>query len=127
MSKILLVEDEQDLAMAIQFHLKQEGFHVTLAEDGLQAKQFLIQEKFDLILLDWMLPELSGIQLLRWLRTESDNKTAYVLMVSAKGELHNKIKGIKFGADEYLVKPFSLKDLTNRVHKVLLYRKAENQ
>ena len=118
MKKILLVEDEQDLALAIQFHLKQKGYSVCVAEDGLKAKQVLETTVFDMVLLDWMLPELSGIDILRWLRQESRNKNTYVLMVTAKCEPHNKEKGFGLGANDFLVKPFSLQDLTERVCQV---------
>ena len=127
MHKILLVEDEEDLATAIAFHLKQQGFDVQTVHSGLTAKSLLKKSEFDLILLDWMLPELSGIKLVQWLREKSSSPDTLVLMVTAKGELASRIKGLEKGANDYMVKPFSLQELTCRVRQMLnLYDAAKN-
>ena len=127
MHKILLVEDEEDLATAIAFHLKQQGFSVQTVHSGLAAKSILKKSDFDLVLLDWMLPELSGLKLMQWLREKSKAPDTLVLMVTAKGELTSRIKGLEKGANDYMVKPFSLQELTCRVRQMLsLYDAAKN-
>ena len=127
MHRILLVEDEEDLATAIAFHLKQQGFSVQTVHSGLAAKSLLKKSEYDLVLLDWMLPELSGLKLIQWLREKSQIPDTLVLMVTAKGELSNRIKGLEKGANDYMVKPFSLQELTCRVRQMLnLYDAAQN-
>ena len=104
--KILVVEDDKDLISLIKFNLKSEGFNVLFT-----AKE----AKPDLILLDWMLPILSGIEVLQRLKNNKDTKSIPVIFITAKGEENDKIRGLNSGADDYIVKPFSTKELIARI------------
>lgn len=104
MSTILLVEDANDLAKNIQRELTNAGFTVHHASDGLQALELHAREKPDLIILDWMLPKLDGLQVLQQIRQHSATP---VIMLTARSEELDRIMGLEVGADDYLTKPFS--------------------
>lgn len=115
--KILLVDDEEAIIESIEFALKQEGFEVVKAGDGQEALQKVQLEKPNLIVLDLMLPEVSGLEVCRILRRER-NETP-IIMLTAKGEEIDRVIGLEVGADDYLVKPFSLRELTARIRALL--------
>ncbi len=113
--KILVVEDDKDLISLIKFNLKSEGFNVLLSPNGEDGLFTAKEEKPDLILLDWMLPILSGIEVLQSLKNNKDTKSIPVIFITAKGEENDKIRGLNSGADDYIVKPFSTKELIARI------------
>ena len=114
-NKILIVEDDKDIISLIDFHLKSEGYKVSTASNGEDGWLLAKEEKPDLILLDWMLPILSGIDVLNRLKKNKNTQSIPVIFVSAKGEESDKIQGLNIGADDYIVKPFSPKELIARV------------
>ena len=116
---ILVVEDEGDIAILLRYNLEAEGFRVITAETGDEA-QHAIQDKLpDLILLDWMLPEISGIELCRRLRAREETARIPIIMLTARGEEEERVRGLATGADDYVVKPFSLPELMARVKAIL--------
>jgi len=116
MSRILLVEDTLDLARAIRRDLESEGYAVFHAVNGLQALQFFKQHKPDIIILDWMLPQMDGLEVLRQIRAQS---AIPVLMLTARSAEFDRVLGLEVGADDYLVKPFSMRELIARVRALL--------
>ncbi|MHA6482898.1 response regulator transcription factor [Paenibacillus sp. strain BS8-2] len=114
--KILLAEDDVDISQLIESHLKQEHYIVHTAFDGEEAEALFRQERFDLILLDLMMPKLGGMELLRRIRETS---VVPVLIISAKGSDLDKALGLGFGADDYISKPFSMIELTARVQAAI--------
>ena len=125
--KILLVEDESDLADIVSYHLEQEGFEVTHAETGGQALTCFHQQFFDLILLDLMLPDMSGVDICQKIRTSINNATVPIMMVTAKGEELDRVKGFEVGADDYVVKPFSSRELILRIKAILRRNATDNK
>ena len=119
MIKILLVEDEAPIRDMLRFALSREGMDMLEAPDAQTASGLLEHNLPDLILLDWMLPEESGISLLKNLRKTVETRKIPVIMLTAKAEEHNKIRGFEAGADDYITKPFSPKELIARVKAVL--------
>lgn len=117
--RVLVVEDEGDIRQLIVLHLKREGFHVEEVADGEQARQLLNQRGFDLIVLDWMLPSLSGLELTRWVRKRSPATGTPILFVTAKTEPEHVATGLDAGADDYLTKPFDTLVLMARVNALL--------
>jgi DNA-binding response OmpR family regulator len=118
MTKVLLVDDDANIRELIHLFLKKEGFELYEASDGLQALQMLEKVKIDLAVIDIMMPNMDGWELCKELRAFSDIP---ILMLTAKGETSQKLKGFELGADDYLVKPFDPMELTARV-KALLKR-----
>jgi two-component system, OmpR family, alkaline phosphatase synthesis response regulator PhoP len=116
---ILLVEDEEHLLKIIQLNLELEGYAVTTAVTGIEALKEFRKKKFDLILLDVMLPEMNGFDVCEEIRKE--NKDVPVLFLTAKGTSEDKIQGLKLGADDYLTKPFNLEELLLRI-QILIKR-----
>ena len=117
--KILIVEDEAPLLEVLRYNLEKEGYLVDVAEDGVAALDKVCRSTPDLIILDWMLPELSGVEVCRQLRAEPDTKEVPVIMLTARGEEADRLKGLASGADDYVVKPFSPAELIARVRAVL--------
>jgi two-component system, OmpR family, phosphate regulon response regulator PhoB len=117
--KILIVEDEDALATLLQYNLEAEGFRVSLASRGDDAEVAISEEPPDLIILDWMLPGLSGIELCRRLRAGKASRGIPILILTARGEEQDRIRGLTTGADDYVVKPFSLPELMARVRAIL--------
>ena len=116
---ILVVEDEDSLATLLQYNLQKEGYSVTMAGDGEEAL-LLVDEKLpDLIVLDWMLPKLSGIEVCRRLRQRNETRNVPIIMLTARGEETDRIRGLDTGADDYVVKPFSMTELAARIRAVL--------
>jgi DNA-binding response OmpR family regulator len=114
---ILIVEDEAKLAQFMQMELTQEGYNVTIAEDGIAGLTAAREHQLDLIILDWMLPGLSGVEVCHRLRT-TGNKTP-VILVTAKDDVRDRVSGLDAGADDYVVKPFSIEELLARVRAQL--------
>lgn len=118
--KILLVEDETSLAHLVSIQLKTYGFKVQIASDGCQAREELEREAYDVVLLDWMLPEESGVDILRWLRSsDKAYKNIPIVFVTALTAPGNIIQALELGADDYLTKPFDESILVARVNAVL--------
>ena len=118
-ARVLVIEDELPLAEMLQYNLEAEGFRVSHAETGEDAEILVAEEEPDLIILDWMLPQVSGIELCRRLRSRPDTRAIPILMLTARGEESDRIRGLSTGADDYVVKPFSLPELMARVKAIL--------
>ncbi|NEN89007.1 MAG: response regulator transcription factor [Okeania sp. SIO2D1] len=112
-SNILVVEDEAKLAQFIELELKYEGYQVTVANDGFAGITMAREIKPDLIILDWMLPGLSGLELCRRLRTTGDKVP--IILLTAKDDVSDRVAGLDAGADDYVLKPFSVEELLARV------------
>ena len=118
-AKVLVVEDEEPLALLLQYNLEAEGFRVALARRGDEAEVAISEDPPDLIILDWMLPGLSGIELCRRLRSGKIGRSIPILILTARGEEQDRIRGLTMGADDYVVKPFSVPELLARVRAIL--------
>ena len=116
MTRILVVEDEESFREGLQYMLSREGFDVVLASDGAQGIAEFDKSNPDLVLLDWMLPEFSGIEVCKYIRTKS---AVPVIMLTAKDSEVDKVVGLELGADDYVTKPFSTPELLARVRAVL--------
>lgn len=116
---ILVVEDEDALATLLQYNLDKEGYRVTVAADGEEALVQIDERQPDLVILDWMLPKVSGIEVCRRLRGRSETRNIPIVMLTARGEESDRIRGLDTGADDYVTKPFSMSELTARVRAVL--------
>ena len=117
--KILIVEDEPEIARLIQQTLEREGFNCLQAGDGLKALSIFREQQPDLLILDLMLPGLDGLEICARIRQQPGNKDPYILMLTAKGEEIDKVIGLSTGADDYLIKPFSPRELVARVRALL--------
>ncbi|HEY9298990.1 MAG TPA: response regulator transcription factor [Phormidium sp.] len=117
--EILIVEDEPEIAKLIQLTLEKEGFSCQQSRDGLSALQSFQQQQPDLIILDLMLPGLDGLEVCARIRQKPGQKDPYILMLTAKGEEIDRVIGLSTGADDYLVKPFSPRELVARVRALL--------
>ncbi|AUC60755.1 Phosphate regulon transcriptional regulatory protein PhoB (SphR) [Cyanobacterium sp. HL-69] len=117
--EILIVEDENEIAQLINSCLTREGFHCSIVYDGVSALEKAKEIQPDLILLDLMLPKLDGLEVCNRLRNQPLEKDPYILMLTAKGEEIDRIVGLSTGADDYLVKPFSTRELVARVRALL--------
>ncbi|MDD5559329.1 response regulator transcription factor [Candidatus Methylomirabilis sp.] len=124
--KVLVVDDEKDITALVAYHLEREGFRVLQAHDGLQALELVKRERPSLLVLDLMLPHLSGLDVCRRLRKEPDTARLPILMLTAKAEETDKVLGLELGGDDYLTKPFGPKELIARV-KALIRRSEEVQ
>jgi len=116
---VLLVEDDEALAIMLRYNLEAEGYEVTLAPDGEEADHYLSTREFDLVILDWMLPGVTGIELCRRMRLNPRTRAIPVIMLTARGEETDKVKGLSTGADDYVVKPFSVPEFMARMKAVL--------
>lgn len=116
---ILVVEDEPPLIEVLRYNLESEGFRVSVATDGEDGLLMVAEEAPDLIILDWMLPKLSGIEVCRRLRSPTMNNRIPIIMLTARGEEGDRVRGLESGADDYIVKPFSPAELIARVRAVL--------
>ncbi len=119
MPKVLIVEDEEPLSLLLKYNLEAEGYEVETCDRGDEAEIRLRENVPDLLLLDWMLPGISGIELCRRLRAREDTERLPVIMLTARGEESERIRGLSTGADEYVVKPFSVPELMARVRAIL--------
>lgn len=122
--KVLVVDDEKDITALVAYHLEREGFRVLQAHDGLQALELIKRERPGLLILDLMLPHLSGLDVCRRLRKEPETARLPILMLTAKAEETDKVLGLELGGDDYLTKPFGPRELVARV-KALIRRSEE--
>ncbi len=118
-ARITVVEDEEALGALLDYNLKQEGYQVRLCADGDEALLSLDEEAPDLMILDWMLPGVSGIEICRRARGRAELRDVPIIMLTARGEEEDRIRGLDTGADDYLTKPFSMTELLARVRAVL--------
>jgi two-component system OmpR family response regulator len=116
---ILIVEDEAEIAQLIRLYLEKEGFVCHICRDGLTALQLFQEQQPDLIILDLMIPQLDGLEVCARIRQKSGVKDPYILMLTAKGEEIDRIIGLSTGADDYMVKPFSPRELVARVRALM--------
>ena len=116
---ILIAEDEDALATLLRYNLEKEGFNVAVCSDGEEALILIDEKQPDLVVLDWMMPKVSGIEVCRRLRQRAETRNLPIVMLTAKGEETDRIRGLDTGADDYVVKPFSMVELTARVRAVL--------
>jgi two-component system phosphate regulon response regulator PhoB len=119
MQRILIIEDERDIADLIAFNLERAGFEVLKAHDGIRGAQLAIHEPTDLIILDLMLPGKDGYAVFKEIRRDSRSRDTPVIMLTARAQTEDRIQGLEAGADDYLTKPFSPKELMLRVQAVL--------
>ncbi len=117
--RILIVEDEKEIADLIAYTMKKENFHPDVALDGQEALKKLKENVYDLLILDLMLPYLSGLEICKLVRNDPKMINTGIIIVTAKGEEHDKIIGLELGADDYITKPFSPRELVARVKAVL--------
>ncbi|MEP3280217.1 MAG: phosphate regulon transcriptional regulator PhoB [Stappiaceae bacterium] len=125
MPKVLIVEDEEPLSLLLRYNLEAEGYAVESCSRGDEAEIRLRESQPDLLLLDWMLPGLSGIELCRRLRARGETERIPIIMLTARGEEAERIRGLATGADDYVVKPFSIPELMARVRAILRRAKPE--
>ena len=118
-ARILIVEDEEPLALLLRYNLEAEGYEVDTAARGDEGDVKLKEHAPDLVVLDWMLPGLSGIELCRRLRARPETRQLPIIMLTARGEENERIRGLSTGADDYIVKPFSVPELVARVRALL--------
>lgn len=117
--RVMIVEDEEALALMLRYNLEAEGYTVETVERGDEAETRLREGVPDLLLLDWMLPGISGIELCRRLRSRDETRALPIIMLTARGEESERVRGLATGADDYVVKPFSLPELMARVRAML--------
>ncbi|MBN9480470.1 MAG: phosphate regulon transcriptional regulator PhoB [Bordetella sp.] len=113
------MEDEDALATLLQYNLEKEGYDVAVAADGEEGMLQIEERTPDLILLDWMLPKLSGIEVCRRVRGRAETRNLPIIMLTARGEETDRVRGLDTGADDYMTKPFSMTELTARIRAVL--------
>ena len=118
-TRILIVEDEEALSTLLDYNLRQEGFKTSVVADGDEALLRVEDFNPDLIVLDWMLPNTSGIEICRQLRSKSETQNIPIIMLTARSEETDRIRGLETGADDYLTKPFSTDELIARIRAVL--------
>ena len=116
---VLMVDDEADLLTLVRYNLERDGFEVGEAVDGEEAILMIAERRPDLVLLDWMLPRLSGIEVCRRIRRSAKTQNLPIIMLTARGEESDRVRGLDCGADDYIVKPFSPSELVTRVRAVL--------
>ena len=117
--RILIVEDEPAIRQMIAFGLRRAGFEVREAVDYREARAALADQRPDLVLVDWMLPDMSGLELTRTLKRERETRELLVIMLTARAEEGDKVNGLESGADDYVTKPFSPRELIARINAVL--------
>jgi len=119
MKTILAVDDEEHILELLAYNLERDGYHVIKAETGEEALEVLEKDKVDIVLLDWMLPGIDGIEVLRRIRANKALRTLPVIFLTAKGDEISKVVGLEVGSDDYLVKPFGVYELLARIKAVL--------
>lgn len=125
--RVLIIEDEDAIATMLRYNLEGQDYQVSVASDGEQALVILDEQKPDLILLDWMLPYLSGIEVCRRIRQDKDKRQIPIIMLTAKGEEQDIVRGLEAGADDYVTKPFSTTELMARVKAALRRTRLSHQ
>ena len=119
MKRILIVDDEEHILELLEYNLQQEGYKPITADTGEKALELIEAEEIDLVLLDWMLPGIDGIDVLKSIRSSSNNSKLPVILLTAKGDEISKVVGLEIGADDYLSKPFGINELMARIKAVL--------
>jgi len=119
MKKLLIVDDEPNIVMSLEYLFKKEKFEVFIARDGAEALEIVKKNKLDIILLDIMMPNVDGYQVLKYLKENKDFKEIKVIILSAKNKTTDIELGLKLGADKYIAKPFSTKNLVKEVKQLL--------
>jgi two-component system phosphate regulon response regulator PhoB len=122
---LLIVEDEEAIAVLLDYNLRKEGYRVERAADGEEGLLKIAEEIPDLILLDWMLPKVSGVELCRQLRARPETRRTPVLMLTARSDDADKVRGLDTGADDYVVKPFAVSELVARIRALLRRARPE--
>src|ERR1043165_1068902 len=122
--RVMIVEDEQPLSLMLRYNLEAEGYTVDAVERGDEAEERLKESVPDLLLLDWMLPGVSGIELCRRLRARGPTRTLPIIMLTARGEEAERVRGLATGADDYIVTPFSVPELLARIRSLLRRARA---
>lgn len=115
MSLVMVIEDEEAIATLLSYNLEKEGYKVIVVNNGLNAVSEVEKNNPSVILLDWMLPEISGVEICKLIRSKPDIKMIPIIMLTAKGQEEDKVKGLGAGADDYVTKPFSVPELMARV------------
>jgi len=123
---VMVIEDEEALCLVLKYNLEKEGYDVAIVTTGNKALSEIERQNPSVILLDWMLPEISGLEICRIIRSKPDIKDIPIIMLTAKGQEEDKIKGLSSGADDYVTKPFSIPELLARV-KAQVRRAPEKQ
>jgi len=123
--RILVVEDEAPLGELLSYNLKAEGFEAEHIDRGDEAELCLAETPFDLVILDWMLPGVSGLEICRRMRTRDNTRDMPIIMLTARCEENERVRGLSVGADDYVVKPFSTPELMLRVHALLRRARPE--
>ena len=116
---IFVVEDEKPILTLLTYNLEKEGYKVSSSSNGEEALSVIKEKKPDLVLLDWMLPDLSGIKICQYLKQDKKVKNIPIIMLTAKGEEEDKVKGLNTGAEDYMTKPFSFPELLARIKSLL--------
>ena len=116
---VLIVEDEPAQVEALRYNLEKKGYRTAVAPDGEEALMLVEEEEPDLVILDWMLPDIAGIEICRQLKTRPKTRTLPVIMLTARGEEDDRVRGLESGADDYVVKPYSPSEMIARVQAVL--------
>ena len=122
---VLIVEDEAAIHQLLAYNLEAEGFRVRVVESGEEVHGAIAEEMPDLVLLDWMLPGFSGIEVCRMIRARPETQTLPVIMLTARGEEAERVRGLATGADDYIVKPFSVPEVIARIRSILRRMKPE--
>ena len=117
--RVLVIEDDDALATLVQYNLEKEGYDVAVAGDGEEGLVQIDERLPDLVILDWMLPKVSGIEVCRRLRSRPETRNSPIIMLTARGEESDRVRGLDTGADDYLTKPFSVPELAARIRAVL--------
>jgi two-component system, OmpR family, phosphate regulon response regulator PhoB len=125
-ARVMIVEDEEPLTLLLRYNLEAEGYEVESVARGDEAETRLRERVPDLVLLDWMLPGISGIELCRRLRARTETERLPIIMLTARGEEGERVRGLATGADDYVVKPFSVPELVARVRSLLRRAKPEH-
>lgn len=116
MKKILLIEDEKNLARFIELELKHEGYQIQVSYDGREGLQFALEDEWDVILLDLMLPSLNGLEVCRRVRQEKETP---IIMITARDSVMDRVSGLDHGADDYIIKPFAIEELLARLRAIV--------
>ncbi|MBI3178869.1 MAG: response regulator transcription factor [Deltaproteobacteria bacterium] len=125
MAKVLVIEDERDLQQVLTYNLRQAGYEAISAERGLEGLKLAQNEHPDLVLLDLMLPDVPGTDVCRTLKEDAATRSIPVVMLTARGEEIDRVVGFEIGADDYIVKPFSVRELLLRIHAILRRSKSD--
>ena len=125
-ASILIVEDEPAIHQLLAYNFEAEGFRARVVETGEEVHAAITQEMPDLVLLDWMLPGLSGIEVCRLIRARAETQKLPIIMLTARGEEAERVRGLATGADDYIVKPFSVPEVVARVRSILRRSKPES-